>query len=179
MAKPISPKGRVSFPSVFEPNEFGGNPKYEITLLFDKNDPDLKTLRDAAAAVVKEKWKDKVPKDMHNPFKDGDEIAAEKGRPEYAGKIAVKFSCGTNSRPEVVDRQLNRIDKASGELYAGCWARVSYSCFAFEHKLGKKGVSFALGNVIKVEDADAFDGRSRASDDFAAVADTQSVEDLF
>ncbi len=182
MAKPTSPIGRVSFPSVFKVNEFEGRRKFEITLLFDKNDPGLEPMKAAAREAIKEKWKDKVPKELHNPFKDGDEIAEEKDRPEYKGKVAVKFSCPEDRPPQVVDQRLNRIDADSGAFYAGCYAKVTYTAFAFEHKSGKKGVMLSLGNVQKTGDGEAFDGRSSAEDDFEAVADaapSSSGSDLF
>jgi hypothetical protein len=162
----VSPIGRVSYPSVYEPNEYKGKESYQLTLLFDK-DTDLSEMKAEAARVVKEKWGDKKPKDFDNPFRDGNE--KDDAGAEYENVTYVRFKRSTKKGPpQVVDSKKQAISEGSGEFYAGCYARVSYSCFAWEE--GKKGgVSFGLANVQKMRDGESFDGRSTAEQDFDAV----------
>lgn len=163
----VSPIGRVSFPSVFELNEYKGKKNYQVTLLFDK-DTDLSAMKAAARAAIKEKWGDNPPKNIDNPFRDGNEKADE--RPEYKDKVSVRFKRGEKfGAPQVVSASKRPITQSDGSFYAGCWARVSYSVFCWEE--GKNGgVSFGLNNIQKVRDDEPFSAsQSNPDDDFDAL----------
>jgi len=70
--------------------------------------------------------------------------------------------------PVVVDRQVRPILDPS-EVYSGCYARVSMVAFVY-NTAGKKGVSFGLRNVQKLEDGEALaGGRSDPEEDFDAL----------
>lgn len=175
MAK-VSPVGRVSYPSVFEPNEYKGKRSFQLTLLFDK-DTDLSEMKEEAKRVADEKWgAGKRPKNFDNPFRDGDE---KEDSPEYAGKIAVRFKrAEKRGAPQVIDAAKRTITENSGEFYAGCYARVSFTAFAWEE--GKDGgVSFGLANIQKVRDGEPFDGRTTADEDFDVLDDTSTADVAF
>lgn len=174
MAK-ISPVGRVSYPSLYEPNEYKGKESYQLTLLFDK-DTDLSEMKAEAARVAKEKWGDKRPKDFDSPFRDGNE--KDDAGPEYENVTYIRFKRAVKKGPpQVVDNRKQPISENSGDMYPGCYARVSYSAFAWEE--GKKGgVSFGLSNVQKVRDGESLDGSSTADQDFEAT-ETEDDEVLF
>lgn len=164
MAKLISPVGRVSYPSVFKPNVFEGKESYQLSLLIDKNDPILNRMRAEAEAAAKEKWPKGIPNKFNSPFVDGDTL---EGNPEEAkGKIRIKFSTSVDRKPQVVGPDLKEIDPTSGDFYAGCFAKVSYTVYAYDNK--SKGVKFSLNNVQKVRDGEPLDGRTKADDDFEA-----------
>lgn len=169
MAKPTSPIGRVSYPSVFVAREFDGKKSFNLTLIFDKT-ADLSGMKAEFEKVANEKWGKKRPPNMRNPFRDGD----EKDQPEYAGKIYVTFRAGEERKPQVVGPSLNQITQESGEFYSGCFAKVSYSCYAYD-KQGNKGVAFSLGNIQKVRDGEPLDGRTTAENDFEAVDDSTAM----
>ena len=169
MAKPVSPIGRVSYPNVFNAKEFDGKKSFSLTLLFDKT-ADLKEMQAAYEAAVKEKWGNKKPANLRSPFRDG----SEKESPEYEGKIFVTFRASEDRKPQVVGPSLAQITQDSGEFYAGCYAKVSYSCYAYD-KQGNKGVAFSLGNIQKVRDGEPLDGRTTAENDFDAVDDTAAI----
>lgn len=177
MAK-VSPVGRVSYPFVFTPNVYKDKATFQLTLLFDKNkSEELAEMKAEAARVAKEKWGDKIPKDFTSPFYDGDEKADES--PEFAGQTFIRFKrAEKRGRPEVVDARKQPISEDSGVFYAGCYARVSYSCYAWEE--GKKGgVSFGLGNVQKVREGEPLDGRTKADNDFDVLEEVGTEADLF
>lgn len=168
----VSPIGRVSYPHVFKPQEYQGKSKYSLSLLFDDT-ADLSAMKAEAERVAKEKWPKGLPKGFKSPFRDGE----EKEQPEYEGMTFVNFRANEDRKPAVVDAAKRPIAADSGEFYAGCYARVSFSCFAYDVS-GSKGVAFGLNNVQKVRDGDRLDGSTTADDDFDALEE-ESSSDLF
>jgi hypothetical protein len=174
-AKITTPEFRVSFPAVFKPKAFGeGEPKYSIVMLFDKKKADLSALKKAYAEAATAKWGDKSkwPKNLRNPFRDGDEKAETEG---YEGCTFI--SASSKQRPGLVDQQLNPI-LTEDAFYGGCYARATLTAFAYDW-MGNKGVSFGLQNIQKIRDGEAFSGRKRAEDDFEALegVETDSEKD--
>lgn len=168
--KNITPIGRASYPNIFEPRAMDekSDPNYSITLIFDK-DADLSAMKAAANQAVKDKWGDKQPKKLESPFRDGNEKEGE----EYKDRIFVNFKAKATRPPGVVGPNGKKLDPKSGEFYPGCYARVSFSCYAWEY-MGKCGVSFGLNNVQKTGDGEPFDGRRDPEDEFEAVASDDS-----
>lgn len=175
-----TPEFRVSFPHVFEKHSGfeGQEPKYSLVMLFPKN-TDLKELKRAAFNAATEKWgvKEKWPKGLRMPFRDGDEKQDLAG---YEGTIFV--SASSKQRPQVVSNlkdketgQFPRIEKEDELFYAGCYARATLIAFAYD-KMGNKGVSFSLQNVQKLKDGDQFSGRKNADDEFDSVEDGSADE---
>lgn len=171
--KATTPEFRVSFPHVFEKHSGfdGQEPKFSLVMLFPKN-VDLKELRRAAFNAATEKWgpKEKWPKNMRMPFRDGDEKTDLNG---YEGHFFV--SASSKQKPQVVgnkkvDGAFPRIEKEDEQFYAGCYARATLIAFAYD-KMGNKGVSFSLQNVQKLRDGEQFSGRKNAEDEFDEVED--------
>lgn len=176
----ITPVGRVSYPNVFTARGMGknneGDKNFSLTLLFPKDKKDeLAQMKADVEAAIKEKWGDKRPKNLQSPFTDGN----TKDAPEYQDMIAVNFKAKEDRPPQVIGPDKKPITENSGLFYPGCYARVSYRCYAWEY-MGKTGVSFGLNNIQKSGDGEPFDGRTDADDDFEALQDTQSsADDLF
>ena len=164
MAK-ITPVGRVSFPELFEPTQFKGQGdfKFRVTLIFEPNAPGLEQLRKDVLENAKAKWPAGIPKNWQDPFIDGDSL----DKPECAGKVVVRFTANDDRPPGILNADKSPITKESGLLYSGCYARLSYNCFSYDH--GKVGTSCGMNNVQKTGDGDALDGRTMAEDDFDAV----------
>lgn len=163
--KVITPKFRVSFPNVFNPKSFDGQPaKYSVTMLFDKG-ADLSAMKTAAKNAAIEKWgpDQKTWPAFKNPvFRDGNEM----GDPSYKDQIVVRASA--KMRPGVVNADRSVIVEDDGLFYAGCYARASLIAFAYDNK-GNKGVGFALQNLQKMGDGEPLSGRKSAADEFDAV----------
>ena len=167
---PNTPRGRVSFPSVFTATETpNGDKKFQLTLIFDKDDPGLPKLEAEVEECMKRKW-GKKPAKYKSPFLDGD----EDGKPEYKGKTFIRLSSKADRRPGVVDQDREPIEASDGSFYSGCYARASYNLYGWEY-MGKHGVSFGLKNVQKMADGEPLDGRTKPEDDF----DDLSAEDVF
>jgi hypothetical protein len=173
--KVTTPVGRLSFPSLFTPTSFSEEQekKFECTLLFPKDSADLSKMKALAADAVQEKFGDKVPRILRNPFRDGD----EKDLDGYAGHWYVKFSSA--KRPRLYDLALSEIIDPD-EIYAGCYVRVSASVYAYS-KAGNNGVAFGLLGVQKVKDGSAFGTVFKAEEDFfdsAEVAKSVGATDF-
>lgn len=171
----LSPKGRVSFPAVYEAgvvNE-GDKPKFSLTMVFDHEQIQadggpqlelLKRMKEEANNVAKEAFKvgigerDEEGTIIKSPFRPTED------KPKYyePGKIFVRFA--NKYRPNVVDAAKRPIPENTDDFYAGCWAHVSYTCYAYTY-MGNKGVSFSLGNIQKTGDDDPFAGRKTSADD--------------
>ena len=159
-----TPEGRVSFPKVFERSDYSG--KFEITLVFSKG-TDLSELIKAAKQAAIDKWGNKISSGLRNPFRKCSE------KPDYYGEdfdpndIFVTFR-SQKRQPGVVNASNHYITE-EGELYPGCWARVSCNAYAYDIK-GNKGVAFGVINIQKTRDDNPLVGSAvKADDDFEAL----------
>jgi hypothetical protein len=163
-----TPVFRASFPHVFKPHSGFENqaPKYSLVMLIDKklaDSEEMKNLKRAVLNAALEKWgpKEKWPKNLRFPFKDGDEKADLQG---YEGTTYI--SASSKQKPQVINRDKELLTEEDGSFYAGCLAKATLLAYAYD-AMGNKGVSFSLQNVLKVGDAEAFSGRKAAQDDFS------------
>ena len=170
--KVLTPMFRVSFPNVFAPklNELSGKTEYSVCMLFDKK-ADLTAMKALAMSVAKEKWGEKIPTGLRNPFRDGDAEKAD--RDGYKNCLFV--TAKSTQKPGVVDELVQPIINAE-DFYPGCYARATVTAYAYDNK-GNRGVAFGLQNIQKVKDGEPFSGKTRAEDDFAPVAVDNSPAD--
>lgn len=180
--KVVTGKVRLSYVHVFEPYSQDGDDegKYSCVLLIPKRDK--ATLRKIEAAIEaatqqgkNTKFDGSIPKNLATTLRDGDdedEADLEKN-PEYAGHMFMSVSSKT--KPGIVDQNVNAILDTT-EIYSGVYARVSINAFPYNYK-GKKGISFGLNHIQKVDDGDFLGGRSRAEDDFEPLDDAESGDE--
>lgn len=171
-----SPEGTARFCSILQARQRKdskganqGDPKFEITLIFD-GDTDLKAMKKAALEVGVEKFGPKfqelVKKGKANwPFVDNtdkvnDDDERLTGFEDDEG-VSVKFK--SKDKPGIVDADAEPIMDKS-EIYDGMRARVSCRPFAYDNE--SKGVAFFLINVQKLGDGDRLSGDPAAEDDF-------------
>ena len=162
---------RLSYANVWEAVSInGGTPKYSVSLIIPKSD--TKTIEDINAAVdvaIKEgaaKFGGKIPNKaaLKLPLRDGDVE-----RDDEAYKDAYFVNANSTSAPQIVDRAVQPIlDR--GEVYSGCYARVSINFYAFNSN-GNRGIACGLGNIQKVRDGEPLGGKSSAAADFATDLD--------
>lgn len=171
-----TPEGTARYCSVFVPRvrkdpktgEAKGDPKYQITLIFDE-DTDLSEMEEAAKQKGIEKFGPKfmalVEKGKMNwPFRDNADRVDDDDNPIPGFDIAgVHVGFKTGDKPGVVDEAAEPIMDKS-EIYDGCRVRVSCRPFAYDNE--SKGVAFALVNVQKLDDGDRLSGDPSAEDDF-------------
>ena len=162
---------RLSYANVWEPASInGGTPKYSVSLIIPKEDEKtLAAINAAIEAAIKDgvsKFGGKIPTRaaLKLPLRDGD---TERDDEAYKGSYFV--NANSTTAPQIVDRTVQPIlDR--GEVYSGCYARVSINFYAFNTN-GNRGVACGLGNIQKVKDGDPLSGRSSAAVDFATEAD--------
>jgi hypothetical protein len=179
----ITPRARASFVHVLKqakPMQAGKEPKYQITLLFDK-DADFSIAKKMAQDALNEKFGTKLadltstdPKKkaaaeafkarLKNPFRDQGEKAFDGYTP---GCIFINATA--KQKPGVVDAAGADIIEEK-DIYSGCYVRASLRAFAYDVD-GGVGVAFGLQNVQKLADGEPLGGRSRPQDDFEPVAD--------
>jgi hypothetical protein len=170
----LTPKFRVSFPSVFEKASYNnGTPRYSVVgLFFPKQFTEADTAKWAAikkklGEVCVEFFKKdiktmKEDRSFKIPFHKG----SEKTYQGYGDPDMVFFSMANSKRrPQILDAKGNPITSENAEeFYAGCWARASVNPYAFNN-IGK-GLAIGLGNIQKLGDDDSFEGFTSAEDDF-------------
>lgn len=167
-ARYVTPEGKMSYPTVFEPQGFqGSDPKYSCSLLIDKSDKacadmldKLEALHEEAIAATFEGGK--PPRNFERwGITDGDELSD----PTAEGHWVIKAS--NKSRPAVVDADKTEILEASS-VYGGAIGRLNIVAKAYGTK-NKGGVTFELLAVQKTDDGTPFGGAAKAVAD--AVAD--------
>ena len=162
---------RLSYANVWEPASInGGSPKYSVSLLIPKHDEKTvaainaaidTAIRDGAA-----RFGGKIPNRsaLKLPLRDGDTE-----RDDEAYKGCWFLNANSNTAPQIVDRSVQPIlDR--GEVYSGCYARVSINFYAFNTN-GNRGIACGLGNIQKVRDGEPFGSKTRAEDDFSTLED--------
>lgn len=160
---------RFSYAHVFEPASInGGDEKYSVSLLIDKNDTKTIKAINAAVEAAKQagipKFGGKIPANLKLPLRDGDEEREDDEN--YAGCYFVNANCKT--KPGVVDEHLNPI-MDSTEFYSGCYGHASITFYPFNSN-GNRGVACGLNNVMKRKDGEPLGGRAKAEDDFKGLA---------
>lgn len=162
---------RLSYANVWEPVSINGSkPKYSVSLIIHKNDrATVEAINRAVENAIKDgaaKFGGKIPPrgSLKLPLRDGD---TERDDEAYKGSYFV--NANSTTAPQIVDRQVQPIlDR--GEIYSGCYARVSVNFYAFNAN-GNRGVACGLGNIQKIRDGEVLGGKTSAADDFATDPD--------
>ena len=162
---------RASYAHVFQPQapQGGGEPKYQITMLFAKSD---QVSYQAICAAINQALEDGVQKVFGGqkparpklPLYDGDGVK-DNGEPfgeECRGCWVVRAS--SKVRPSVVDSDIQPILDPNG-FYSGCYARASVNFFAYNQN-GNRGVGCGLNNLQKIADGEPLSGRTTPEEDF-------------
>lgn len=175
MSRLILKNVRLSYAHLFDPYSVSGeDPKYSAALLIDKADAEtLKEIRKAIKAAEQDgvakfgsRWKP-----ARTPLRDGD--AEGKGG---AYESVYFMNARSNTKPGIVDRKRRAITDET-EVYSGCFANVSVTFYPYSTS-GNSGIACGLGNVQKVRDGEALDGRVSAEDEFAVLSDEDDAADF-
>lgn len=154
---------RLSFPSLFQHEEFGGEStgKYAATFVLDKEDHAdvIKQVKTEMQRLQKEELKgSKLPAEKV-ALKDGDEL----GRPEFEGKMTIKAS--TKRRPTVINRDKSPIVADDEVVYAGCYVNAIISLWAQDNQYGKR-INASLEGVQFAKDGEPFGAGGITADEF-------------
>jgi len=167
---------RLSFPSLFKTEDYGGadTGKFAATFLVPKKDPQIKVIKDALKKVAEEEFGKPLPKGITNCLKDGD----DKDYDGYAGTYSIKAS--TKRRPTLIDETKTPIAEEDNKLYAGCYVNVSIDIWAMNNQYGKK-VLASLNGIQFAKDGETFGVSNDSLDDFDAIeaVEETDVDDPF
>jgi hypothetical protein len=129
---------RFSYLHCWEPDSVnGGDPKYSVSAIIQKNDAKtVNAIRKAIERAKQEsmsKWGGKIPPNLKTPLRDGDI-----DRPDdeaYAGC----YFLNANSRqaPQVVDANVQPILDQS-EVYSGCYGKISVTFYGYNSNTAGK-----------------------------------------
>lgn len=162
---------RLSYPQLFvaKPPEAGKEPVFSASFLLDKKAHKalIAQIEKTTERVALDAFKKKV-KLNRVPLRDGNEKSDKEG---YGDEVM--FVGARNAkRPVVVDRDLTPLTAEDNRPYAGCYCNATIRLFAFDHKVGGRGVSASLRAVQFVRDGESFGaGPVSAEEEFEAVAD--------
>lgn len=157
---------RLSYAHLFAPRAMdGGDPKYQATLLIDKNDTEaVKLIRDAEEAAKKlfvEKF-GKVSGKLKSTVYDGDEDFPDD--PNCEGMLVVRTSSKRQPGLKVLDSGVLCDALTDADIYSGCYAAVECNFFPYNAP-SSKGISAGLNNVLKLEDGERLGGSGRSAEE--------------
>lgn len=185
----ITPVGRASFPVLAEPKQINGTgePKYQLTILFDKEaqqTDDFKELEAAVEKAIEEKWGANRPRKVKSPLMTIDDLRNKVPAGYTEDHVFIRLA-STVPVGVVVDnddgtmRKLTDPTEIKRELYAGCDVKASVNVYAWQHNVGGAGVSFGLANVLKVGENEKFGATNAdAGDDFGAPVESPDGGDF-
>lgn len=175
--KVLTPKFRVNWPHLFEPNEYilqtNNKIQYGITMLFEKGQ-DLSALKKAYTEAGTNLFGDqsKWPEFRYPTFKDqGDkEVSREDGTtytPNGYVKGAALLEAKSKDKPGVVNQKNQEIIDPN-EVYSGCYARAVVTFKAYDFQ-GNKGITCYLQHIQKMADGESLAGRTKPEDEFGVI----------
>ena len=159
----ITGEVRFSFVNLLRPreNQYGGEPKYSVTILVPKTDVQTKQNIDNAIEAAKQlgkskHWNGVIPPMVAIPVYNGDGVKPSDGMPfgeECKGHWVFSASTKVDQPPKVVDLQANPIMDAT-QVYSGMYGRIAIN-FGPYAQAGKKGIgAYISTNVQKTRDGE-------------------------
>ena len=172
--KVVTGKIRFSYLTILEPKENDqGRNVWSSAILVPKSDSEtVDKIKAAIKAEAQGKWGDKIPANLRNPMRDGDEEKPDDDA--YAGHYFLNAN-NYQGRPGVVDAKLDPII-ARDELaqwVSGDYGKAQLEFYPYD-KSGA-GVACALANIQFIEHGEPLTGRMRAEDVFESIA-TEEVD---
>lgn len=184
---------RLSFPALFEAEQFDGKGpfKYRAAFLMEPGSANHKAVEKGVNEVAKEEWKDKAPIILKAAAGDSKLRLIQDGDSKtydgYAGMVVVSASRDqTKGRPLILDQRPknedgspNILSQTDGKPYAGCYVNATIELWPQNNKYGKC-VRATLLAVQFSKDGDAFGaGTTTGSpDEFEDLSDNGGEDDL-
>ena len=167
---------RFSYVNLLKPREsqYGGEPKYSVTILLPKSDTATKQRIDAAIEAAKElgkskHWNGVIPPMVAIPIHDGDGGKPSDGMPfgeECKGHWVFSASTKVDQPPKIVDVNMNPVIDPT-EIYSGMYGKIAVNFGPYANS-GKKGIGCYIStNVLKTRDGEPLGASAPdASSDF-------------
>jgi len=178
--KVITGAVRASYLHVFEPwGAEGQEKKYSVCALIPKTEKEtIRLIQEAIAEATdlgqNSKWGGKVPKNLHEPLRDGDKEKDLDEHPEFKGMFFLNAS--SKRQPGMVDRNKMEIF-SEDELKSGDWVKLAINFYPYAAS-GNNGVGVGLDNIMKWKDGESLGGSAaKPESDFADEFDDEEGED--
>ncbi len=162
---------RLSYPQLFQAKSFTDaagkvtEPKFSASLLLNKKThaKEIAELQAMIESTAKDFFKGKLPHLKNVALRDGKEKEDKDGY----GEEVMFLSASSKRRPQVVDKDPSvPLVEADGRPYAGCYVNACVSFWAYDHKLGGKGVSANLLAIQFAADGEPFGETVKADEVF-------------
>jgi len=173
---------RASYVNVFKSrvNDLSGDSEFSMQILIPKKDKaTVKLIKEAMKVAAADKFKDKIPKKMWNPLRDGDKEGVggvpedvEPGSEPYGKHYFMNIK--NKRKPQVVDQNKQHVIDPDS-FVSGDYCRVHINAFGFDTK-GNKGVSFGLNSIQIVKKGEPLDGRVAAEKVFDEIEEAEDME---
>lgn len=178
----LTPECRLSYCNLVTaraPQNGVGDPKFSVTLLIPKSNPNIKQELDAAMNAAAEvgintKWNGVRPARIESVVHDGDGVRPS-GEPfgeECRGHWVVTAS--SKNKPYVCGADNVNCELAPTDIYSGMYARVSINFYAY-NSAGKRGVGCGLRAVMKTRDGEPLSNSVVTAAEFAGVGGVQAT----
>ena len=164
--KVLTGEVRLSYLHIFEPwapKDSNNDPQYSASLIIRKDDKaTIKFVKEAIQNAIdkgqKETWGGKIPKNLHEPLRDGDDE-----RDDDASANAFFLNANSKKRkPGVVNSQRETL-YSEDEIKSGDYGKVSIRFYPYSAN-GNNGIACALCNIMKTRDGEALGGTSSNPD---------------
>lgn len=165
--KVLSPIGTAAYAWISKPDEGHkySDGKFKVTLIMDPNDPGvtegLAALEEKIQQAAIAEW-GKVPKNLNNPLKDGDDIADEKeGKDELRGMTLL--TAKSKFQPGMVNAKREELPE---DVYVRSGDTIRLSAVLIPYvAAGNKGVAIQLRNVQLLEQRESQGGGANDFDE--------------
>ncbi len=174
------PRGRLIWARLFEAEamEEGNEASYSCAILF-KGDQNLKPIRKAIDAAIKDMGWKRLPRKANVCLIEGDEIADLAEEYDYIedGDVILKLRRYEKyGQPQLWDQKVELIESPT-EMYSGCHVVADVEFFGWERKTSA-GVSCRLNGLQKVrEDEPLGGGKANTEDSFERVETDDDNDD--
>jgi len=164
-------KGIMSYPHLFTPRSVqpGDDPKYSVTILLRKDDPQVAQIQAIIAQEKANAWPTGFPPNGKVFLRDCTET--QPGNAAVANWVEVRCGAPADNKPAVVDANIQPV-MDPGAVVAGEIAWVSLNTFTYNMAVSK-GVGAGLNGVMLTKELGEFgclDNRPTAEQMFADVA---------
>jgi hypothetical protein len=167
---------RFSYLHVWEPQaiEEGQQKKYSVSAIIPKTDKATiakvkAAIEEAKIAGKDTKFAGKIPTNLKNTLRDGDEERAE----DEAYADSMFLSCHSVSKPGVVNKNREMIlDK--DEVYSGCYGYLNLTFYSY-NAAGSKGIAVGFNHLMKTADGESLSGKVSIDTAFGDIDTTDSL----
>lgn len=141
----VTEEFQLNFENLFTPKPyFGGEPRYTMAAMFDKNKHDMSDIKKAINSVKIKEFGEDIPKKLNNLITDGD----ESDNASFKGCWVMNPNAPSTSRPKLLNEKRKEITSRA-ELYSGCYIRALIEIVCWNYKKEGSALITEMGCYVK------------------------------